>query len=185
MADIRESLLRAFQHAVDNGRAMAVVAAGSPWRCCAAAREKGPMGCTCWVPEFDVPQADPDLDTVVGLILGEVDPPQRPLMCGDCAYRPGSPERAGLEGYEGGPAQLDEWARESRFWCHDGMRQPVAWRHPSGIRIEAPLCGDFQPPIVEGVPYRASGEPGLLCAGWAARRRALAAAHQGDANGSE
>jgi hypothetical protein len=31
---------------------------------------------------------------------------------------------------------------------------------------------------VHGVPFRANVRPGLLCAGWAARRRALAATQE-------
>lgn len=48
-------------------------------------------------------------------------------------------------------------------------------RYPAGIRIPAASTGDYQPPIVEGIPYRADGQPGLLCAGWVARNRALTA----------
>jgi hypothetical protein len=32
-----------------------------------------------------------------------------------------------------------------------------------------------QPPIVDGIPYRANVRPTLPCAGWSARRRALTA----------
>lgn len=47
----------------------------------------------------------------------------------------------------------------------------MAWRHPAGMRIPADpgRDGDYQPPIVLGVPFRADGQPGLLCAGWAGR----------------
>ena len=97
-------------------------------------------------------------------------------MCHDCAYRPNSPEKTGDEAYAGDPQELERLAREDRFWCHDGMRQPRSWLHPpSGVTIAAVLAGDYQPPIIEGIPWRADGQPGLLCAGWAARRRALTA----------
>lgn len=177
MAELRDSLLRALAAEMDANRGLALVMAGEPWTCCPDARDKGPAACTCWRPVFDREQADPDLQAVVGLALGEMEPPQRPLMCGDCAYRPGSPERTGSAEYNGSAAELDRIAREDRFWCHDGMRKPVAWRHPRGMRIATVQAadGDFQPPIIEGVPYRADGQPGLLCAGWAARRRALTA----------
>ena len=34
--------------------------------------------------------------------------------------------------------------------------------------------GGYDPPIVDSVPYRTDGTPEELCAGWDARRRALA-----------
>lgn len=46
-----------------------------------------------------------------------------------------------------------------------------AVEHPRGMRIPAAGEGDYQPLIIDGVPHRANGEHGLLCAGWAARRR--------------
>lgn len=178
MADLRDSLLRALMAEMDGGRALALVAAGSPWQCCPDATRDGPAACTCWRPVFDRDQADPDLKAVVGLALGEFDLPQRPLMCGDCAYRPDSPERTGNAQYNSSPGELDRLARAEKFFCHDGMRKPVAWRHPAGMRISAVSDGDYQPPIVEGVPYRADGRPGLLCAGWNARRRAFTSTQQ-------
>lgn len=104
-------------------------------------------------------------------------------MCSDCAYRPDSPERNG-NSMGCNAAQLEQLAAEgTRFWCHDGMRKPVAWRHPAGIRIAttSEADGDYQPPIVEAVPYRADGQPGLLCAGWVARNRALTAKREAKA----
>lgn len=175
MAELRDSLLRAVMAEFDAGRGLAIIVAGSPWSCCPAADSKGPLACTCWRPVYDRDQSDPDPKAVVGLALGEVELPQRPLMCGDCAYRPDSPERTGDAQYNSSPGELDRLARAERFFCHDGMRKPVAWRHPCGLRIATVSDGDYQPPIVEGVPYRADGRPGLLCAGWHARRRALTA----------
>lgn len=173
MAELRDSLLRALQAHVDAGRGMGVALVTTA--CCPDAVEGGPACCTCWTPEYDQPQTDPDPQTVAALALGEAEPPQRRLMCHDCAYRPDSPERNGDEAYDGDAAELDRIAREDRFWCHDGLRKPIAWRHPAGIRIPTVSDGDYQPPVVLGVPYRATGEPGLLCAGWAARRRVLTA----------
>lgn len=176
MADLRDSLYRALLAEMDAGRGLALVAAGSPWECCDGARDKGPTECSCWTPEYDLEQVKPSIAAVVGLALGEIDPPQRDRMCLDCAYRPDSPEKTGGESVDGDATMLEKLAAEgTRFWCHDGMRKPVAWRHPAGIRITAASDGDYQPPIVEAVPYRADGQPGLLCAGWAARNRALTA----------
>jgi hypothetical protein len=116
-------------------------------------------GCYCWRPVFDVEQADPI-------------PPASPddigvqaRMCGDCAFRKGSPERA----YEFEEEALFSLADEGTpFYCHDGMRRPVRWEHPDGRSIPGDPA-DWQPPMVCGLPYRTDGRPGLLCAGWAAR----------------
>lgn len=48
------------------------------------------------------------------------------------------------------------------------MRRPVRWEHPDGRTIDG-SPDDWQPAIINGLPYRADGRPGLLCAGWAAR----------------
>lgn len=177
MADLRDSLLRTLLAEMDAGRGFALVAAGSPWQCCDGARRGSAATCTCWVPEYDLSQTDPALETIVGLVLGDIAPDARDRMCGDCAYRPESPERNG-KAMACDAAQLEQLAADgTRFWCHDGMRKPIAWRHPKGMRIAAvsQADGDYQPPIVDGIPYRADGRPGLLCAGWNARHRALTA----------
>ncbi|MFL6141600.1 MAG: hypothetical protein ACJ72N_06995 [Labedaea sp.] len=176
MADLRDSLLRAIQAEMDSGRGLALVAAGSPWKCCWDATERGPAACICWQPVYDREQTTPTAETVAALALGEARPDVRDRMCGDCAYRPGSPEKSGSEDVDGDAQQLERLAATgTRFFCHDGMRKPVAWRHPAGMRITAVSDGDYQPPIIDNVPYRADGQPGLLCAGWDARRRALTA----------
>nr|MDT0660822.1 hypothetical protein [Micromonospora sp. DSM 115978] len=54
------------------------------------------------------------------------------------------------------------------FWCHQGMRRPFRWEHPDGRTVDG-SPDDYQPPTLAGVPFRADGSPGLLCAGWAAR----------------
>jgi len=96
-------------------------------------------------------------------------------MCEDCAYRPQSPERSGDDRYAGDADQLEAWASTGTpFHCHDGMRKRVARWHPAG-RLILDSADTYEPPIREGVPYRADGQPGLLCAGWDARRRALVA----------
>lgn len=165
MAELRDSLLRAIDHQQQLGTLASVVAQGMPWQCCTDAITDGPAACTCWEPIYDLPQSDPDLSA---------EPHIRPGgLCDDCAYRPGSPERTGDDRYISGKLLLDQLAKTvTAFYCHDGMRQPVAWRHPAGMRIPAEKCGDYQPPIVDAVPYQTDGTPGYLCAGWAANVRA-------------
>lgn len=140
--------------------------------CCDGRIDEGPAFCTCWVPEHDLEQQPVDELHRYALALG-FPPATRDLMCGDCAYRPGSPEKANA----GDAADLEEWAGHPNhaFWCHQGIRRPVRWRHPSGAVVDGDPA-DYQPLIVAGVPYRADGTPAELCAGWAARRRALLAA---------
>lgn len=172
MADLQEGLFRAIAYQQELGTLLGVVGQGMPWKCCVSAAKDGPAACICWEPVFDQEQSKPDLGAVAAIVLGTAQPPERERMCGDCAYRAGSPERTGRDEVDGDETLLDRLAASGeRFWCHDGMRSPVAWRHPKGMRIPAVGDGDYQPVIVEGVPYRANGEPGLLCAGWAARRR--------------
>jgi hypothetical protein len=130
-----------------------------PVGCCIGNDMYGPERCTCWTPVFELEQQLPR-------------PPERAedltvrtRMCDDCAFRKGSQERAAdfLEEELFGLAE----ARKP-FYCHDGMRRPAYWLHPDGRRIEGSTA-DWQPPIVAGIPYRADGRPGMLCAGWAAR----------------
>lgn len=117
--------------------------------CCYAAAEDGPAACTCWEPIYDAEQAEPRTDVV---------PETRSQMCGDCAYRPDSPERAG-DPYFG--------LALTNFWCHRGIRRP-RWRHPDG-RVRPGDPADYQPPVIDGVPYRADGLPAARCGGWAGR----------------
>lgn len=67
---------------------------------------------------------------------------------------------------------LDRIAAIDRFWCHQGMRRPLYWEHPAGVRITGSPA-DYDPPIEDLVPFKADGTPADLCAGWAARSRAL------------
>lgn len=129
--------------------------------CCWGEAVKGPEHCLCWVPVYDLDQADPVPPASPDDIT------VRPRMCGDCAYRPDSPEQA------------DDYLREAlmslpedgqTFWCHDGIRRPIRWEHPDG-RTVAGNSADYQPPMKCGVPFRADGRPAALCAGWAARTR--------------
>lgn len=125
--------------------------------CCYGAVVYGPERCTCWEPVFDVEQAEPVLPVPEGSI--EV----RHARCDDCAFRRDSPERADVLVED----ELLELARTATpFWCHDGMRRPVAYRHP--VLGDVPgSTADWQPPTRAGVPFRRDGRPGLLCAGWA------------------
>jgi hypothetical protein len=142
--------------------------------CCDGEAFIGPQGCTCWVEVYDLNQADPD-PAAVRLLATGVQPSAQPTRCGDCAYRPGSPERTGAAGYLGDADFLDELAaRGDQFWCHQGMRRVVELRHPSGVTVPGHPAA-YRPPIIAGIPYRADGQPGLLCAGWVARRRRHAA----------
>lgn len=144
-------------------------AEGSLW-CCESAVYRGLAHCTCWEPIYDVAQMPPMTDTVPGVMTEK---------CHDCAFRPGSPERS------------DEYLRDELyalpakgepFWCHQGLRQPARWRHKT-LGLEVPGDpADWQPPIVDGVPYLADGRAGNLCAGWVALRLA---AVQGDTTGAE
>ena len=64
---------------------------------------------------------------------------------------------------------MDLRERGDVFWCHSGMRRPVAYRHAVLGEVAADPA-DYRPVIVDGVPYQADGRPGLICAGWMARR---------------
>lgn len=129
--------------------------------CCIAAAMDGPGYCTCWKPVFDVEQQPPRTDLTPGV---------QPKMCADCAYRPNSPERSGdpdaVADAEGLRVLVDSG---SPFWCHQGMRRPTHWVHPSGATAPASAL-NYQPPIVGTTPYKADGTPGDLCGGWAALR---------------
>lgn len=148
--------------------------------CCGGAAMFGPHRCTCWQPIYDREQEPPDPKYQQWLEAG-ITLTTRERMCGDCAYRPDSPERSGDTSYVGGgPGELDDMARGREFLCHEGMRRLVKWRHrKSGDEIDA-HPGTYRPPFVPSgrlnIPYKADGTPGNVCAGWAARRKALQAA---------
>lgn len=125
-----------------------------PRGCCMGEAAKDPTHCTCWEPVFDVEQADP--------VPGEVI--TRGTCCHDCAYRRGSPEER-----EGARGDLEALAADDRgaFFCHQGMRRAIAYRHPDGRELPAG-AGDYQPAILDGVAYRADGTPADRCGGWGA-----------------
>lgn len=149
--------------------------------CCLGAAVHGAAGCTCWEPIYDLDQQE--------LKVGPA--ALCDTMCADCAYRPGSPER------RGDPRMIaDETAllaltvTGDPFFCHQGIRRVERFEHrPDGCSAEA--CaeilaadsqvrvavaevgpGAYDPPIVDGVPYRADGQPAALCAGWMKRTSA-------------
>jgi hypothetical protein len=144
--------------------------------CCYGRTVNGPTACTCWRPVYDHEQQPVDQTKLAELAAGGP-PITRARMCADCAYRPNSPEKSGDPTYAGDAETLEALAvKAERFWCHEGMRIPTKWIHPSGA--EAPgHAGSYKPPTdtALGVPFRADGTPAELCAGWDARRRALAA----------
>lgn len=137
--------------------------------CCYGSAVIGANGCTCWVSEHDIAQEPPDTAVV---------PATRAEMCADCAFRPDSPERIGESAAAYDQDDLDTMVHSTRdeFWCHQGMRLVLGRRHPAGVFVTQP-DGEklaYDPPIIEGVPYRADGSPGDRCAGLAARRRSAA-----------
>lgn len=141
----------------------------SPLRwCCYGEVGRGPTGCTCWEPVHDLKQLLP--------ANGGTPPPEEEILtrskcCGDCAYRNGSPERERGEG-----EQLDDWALDGRseFWCHQGVRRIVAYRHPDGTVLPAG-DGEYDPPQGNDprrpVVFKADGAIGERCAGWSATRK--------------
>jgi hypothetical protein len=140
--------------------------------CCVDHAMDGPGSCTCWEPVYDLEQQPIDQEKARMLDAGIL-PVTRKLMCDDCAYRPGSPEKSGDETFHGDAEFLDQLAADGKpFWCHQGVRVPTLWRHPSGMEIPA-HPGGYEPPVRNGVGYKADGSPMDLCAGWDARRRAL------------
>lgn len=133
--------------------------------CCWEAANDGPAWCTCWVPEYDVEQAEPD---------PALEPVTRTTMCDDCAFRPGSPERSGDGRYDNATNDGAVPDIDGVFFCHQGVRRPLRWRHPAGITIEAEVHA-YRPPLLQRgrdvVPYKADGTPADRCAGWAAHQR--------------
>lgn len=140
--------------------------------CCYGAAVFGAHRCTCWQPVYDLEQQPIDEQAAHWLACG-IEPVTRRRMCGDCAYRPDAPERNGVPGFAGDAETLERFVLTgSRFWCHVGIRRALKWVHPSGAEVPG-HAGDYDPPKRGGVPYRADGSPGEVCAGWDARRRAL------------
>lgn len=154
--------------------------------CCFGVAVYGPDRCTCWEPRYDgQTQLVPDLTAEVGAA--------RDSKCGDCAFRKDSPELTveytretllslAVRGDPTVPVTRATIAsgEASPFWCHQGMRRPTHFEHvsdltgkPTGRRVEG-STDDWQPPMLNGVPYRLDGQPGLLCAGYVRQREAEA-----------
>lgn len=131
--------------------------------CCWGSVMGDATDCTCWEPVFEVCQAPPDIDAA---------PATRAKCCHDCAYRNGSPERA--DEYEAEALVELASAQRGVFWCHEGMRRPITYRHPGTGREVPADPADYQPAIVGDVAYRADGAPATRCAGWAAHRKVAA-----------
>lgn len=132
--------------------------------CCIGAAMFGNSRCTCWEPVYDLDQQS---------LANGGEPPEevatRAKCCHDCAYRNGSPERSD----EAEEERLLDIARSDgrqEFWCHQGVRRVVAFRHPDGRELPAGE-GDYRPPLgpeERPVIWKADGTPGERCAGWAA-----------------
>ncbi len=131
--------------------------------CCDGEMIKGARYCICWVPVYDQEQAPP-----IPPGDGEIRP--RDTLCGDCAYRPDSPEMSNALDAE----TLRSLPLKGRtFFCHEGMRRVARWDHPDGRTVPG-AAGDYRPTFdPQGRPYQANGRVGLLCAGWAACSRAI------------
>lgn len=117
----------------------------------------GPDRCTCWEPVYDIEQSDPNLFDA---------PEPRAEPCADCAFRSDSPESRGDERY-----QSYEFTPTQPFYCHQGMRRIVAYRHPSGAKVAAAVQDRWSPPERDGIVYKANGMAGDICAGWWSRAR--------------
>lgn len=135
--------------------------------CCISSAEDGPTGCSCWEPVYDLDQQPP---------IDGLEPSTRDSMCADCAFRPDSPERSGDDRYQHSD---DDVLDLDHFWCHQGIRKPIAFRHPSGIVVETDVDA-YKPPQrdhvdangkIYRVPYKADGSPADRCAGHAAHNR--------------
>lgn len=128
--------------------------------CCMGSAVRGPDGCTCWEAVYDVAQAKPNrFDTTE----------PRGEMCGDCAFRSDSPERQGDERY-----RSYEFHPYRPFFCHQGMRRIVYYRHASGIAVPAAVDDRWDPTEIDGTVYKANGMAADICAGWWRRARAEA-----------
>ncbi|RYZ28206.1 MAG: hypothetical protein EOP01_06790, partial [Propionibacteriaceae bacterium] len=81
--------------------------------CCYGTAVYGPERCTCWQEVLDVPEQAP--------LQRELPTPTRSRLCGDCAFRPDSPERTGVEHAGHDVEDLDDVVAGGAFFCHDGM----------------------------------------------------------------
>jgi hypothetical protein len=130
--------------------------------CCLGAAAGGPGACTCWVPEHDRAQAEPQ----------QGPPPIRSRRCSDCAFRPDSPENRGDDRYDCEGALEALASPNGTFYCHDGLRIATALVHePTGARVPTTIPDAYDPPTRGALAFKANGTPATICAGFAAARR--------------
>jgi len=138
--------------------------------CCEGYAAYDHSRCTCWEPVYDQEQQP---------YVEDSKPVARKSPCHDCAYRKGSPERSGEKGYRGDEDELNHIAATGQeFWCHQGMRRPIAYRHPSGMQVPShPAAYAPEIIVIEGkpTPLKADGTPACICGGWSGKRKALLA----------
>jgi hypothetical protein len=130
--------------------------------CCMGVAAFGPGRCTCWEPVYDGEQCTPIVGT----------PQVNVNACFDCAFRQGSPERRGADGYEHNSNEcLDDMcaSKQGVFYCHQGMRRILSYVHPSGMTIAAHPA-EYRPVIIDHVAYKRDGTLAGICAGFEARR---------------
>jgi hypothetical protein len=71
-------------------------------------------------------------------------------MCEDCAFRPNSPERQGLDGYEnndGGERLAELVDKGEPFYCHQGCARSSSGVIPSALRSTATLEATTHPSL--------------------------------------
>lgn len=133
------------------------------WDACAA----DGSDCAEWEPRFWPPAEMDDLQEGPEVV--------RPRACGDCAYRPGSPERRANDG------DLPDGFNPNRpFYCHDGMSALRGYTHRTlGVSVlvsslpsmqDGFLIGSLDYDVVRATDrprgWKADGSPLTVCAGW-------------------
>lgn len=134
--------------------------------CCYGAAVYDGERCTCWEPEIE---PEPTQEVQEGPMAVNT------RRCGDCAYRPDSPERQAMGG------DFMPYVPDGVFTCHVGMPKAVRFRHPpTGVVVEVPegTANDDYRPVTRGDrAWQADGRPAVVCAGWARDDRAYQEAH--------
>jgi hypothetical protein len=99
-------------------------------QCCGPAILDGPRHCECWTPVYDREQS-----CVLRADLLPM-PALPPRMCHDCAYRPGSPERQGDEGFQcSEPGELDDLATQPIRQVYEAVEIPLHDRHRQVVAV--------------------------------------------------
>ncbi|MCB1147360.1 MAG: hypothetical protein KDK38_11195 [Leptospiraceae bacterium] len=123
--------------------------------CCYGYIQNGPRGCNCWHPVYDLEQ-NKIYDTEQPVIN------VRKKKCNDCAFKHNSPEYQDDSIYN----------IRGNFYCHQGMRKIIAWKHENGDIVNHNVnCDDYDPPIKKNIPYTANGSPAKICRGWYSRNK--------------